>query len=347
MAKKPTVTTLQSGFNSTEVLNVNFTNIREAFDNTLSLDGSTPNAMEADLDLNNNDILNAGSILINGVDYIALGLEYKNASAASAAAALVSENNAGTSATSASNDAATIAGNLAAALAAQVAAELAETNAELAETNAETAAALATTNGAAQVTLATAQVTLATTEATDAAASAATATTQAGIATTQAGISTTKAGEASASATAASGSASAAATSATAAEAALDAFQAVYLGAQATDPTTDLNGNALTTGDWYFNTTSNVVKVYSGSAWQVASFSAAGLLEASNNLSDVSSVTTARTNLGLGTAALTASTDYATAAQGTKADTAFSWGNHATAGYASTDEALALSIALG
>ena len=329
MAKKPTVTTLQSGFNSTEVLNVNFTNIREAFDNTLSLDGSTPNAMEADLDLNNNDILNAGSILINGVDYIALGLEYKNASAASAAAALVSENNAGTSATSASNDAATIAGNLAAALAAQVAAELAETNAELAETNAETAE----TNAAASAVTSANEAT--------------TATTQAGIATTQAGISTTKAGEASASATAASGSATDAATSATAAEAALDAFQAVYLGAQATDPTTDLNGNALTTGDWYFNTTSNVVKVYSGSAWQVASFSAAGLLEASNNLSDVSSVTTARTNLGLGTAALTASTDYATAAQGTKADTAFSWGNHATAGYASTDEALALSIALG
>jgi hypothetical protein len=41
-----------------------------------------------------------------------------------------------------------------------------------------------------------------------------------------------------------------------------------------------------------------------------------------NNLSDLASSTTARTNLGLGTAATTASTDYATAAQGTKADTA-------------------------
>lgn len=43
---------------------------------------------------------------------------------------------------------------------------------------------------------------------------------------------------------------------------------------------------------------------------------------------------TARTSLGLGTAATTASTDYATAAQGTKADTAHSWGDHAAAGYA-------------
>ena len=35
----------------------------------------------------------------------------------------------------------------------------------------------------------------------------------------------------------------------------------------------------------------------------------------------------------LGTAAATASTDYATSAQGTKADTAHGWGNHASAGY--------------
>lgn len=43
---------------------------------------------------------------------------------------------------------------------------------------------------------------------------------------------------------------------------------------------------------------------------------------------------TGRTSLGLGTAATTDSTAYATAAQGTNADTAYSWGNHAVAGYA-------------
>jgi hypothetical protein len=47
-----------------------------------------------------------------------------------------------------------------------------------------------------------------------------------------------------------------------------------------------------------------------------------GALIDSNNLSDLSSVVTARTNLGLGTAATTASTAYATAAQGTTADAA-------------------------
>jgi hypothetical protein len=54
-------------------------------------------------------------------------------------------------------------------------------------------------------------------------------------------------------------------------------------------------------------------------------------LEASNNLSDVSSASAARTNLGLGTAATTASTDYATAAQGSLADSALQSGDNVSA----------------
>ena len=72
MAKKPSITTIASGYYSRNALNTNFENLRDKFDNTLSLDGSTPNAMQADLDMNSNDILNAQttnteSLRINGV----------------------------------------------------------------------------------------------------------------------------------------------------------------------------------------------------------------------------------------------------------------------------------------
>jgi hypothetical protein len=67
MAKRPTINTVSSGYNSLATLNSNFTKIQEAFDNTLSRDGSTPNAMNADLDMNNKDILNAKDVYSNSV----------------------------------------------------------------------------------------------------------------------------------------------------------------------------------------------------------------------------------------------------------------------------------------
>jgi hypothetical protein len=72
MSKKPTISTISSGYASNTQLNNNFSALRTGFDNTLSLDGSTPNAMNADFDMNGNNILNASqvnvnSLLINGV----------------------------------------------------------------------------------------------------------------------------------------------------------------------------------------------------------------------------------------------------------------------------------------
>lgn len=58
MAKRPTLSDITTGHGTTTKLNANFDAIEQAFDNTLSRDGSSPNAMEADLDMNSNQILN-------------------------------------------------------------------------------------------------------------------------------------------------------------------------------------------------------------------------------------------------------------------------------------------------
>jgi len=46
-----------------------------------------------------------------------------------------------------------------------------------------------------------------------------------------------------------------------------DDFQKRYLGPKAVDPTVDNEGNPLTVGALYFNTTGNQMRVYTGSAW--------------------------------------------------------------------------------
>jgi hypothetical protein len=67
MAKKPTISTISSGYASNTQLNNNFSALRTGFDNTLSLDGSTPNAMNADFDMNGNNILNASQVNVDSL----------------------------------------------------------------------------------------------------------------------------------------------------------------------------------------------------------------------------------------------------------------------------------------
>jgi len=69
------------------------------------------------------------------------------------------------------------------------------------------------------------------------------------------------------SATAAASSATAAAASATAAAASADTFDDTYLGSKSSDPSVDNDGNALQTGALYFNTSTDTIRVYTGSAW--------------------------------------------------------------------------------
>lgn len=50
---------IESGYLSTETLNENFQRVADALENTLSRDGTLPNQLEADLDLNGNALLNS------------------------------------------------------------------------------------------------------------------------------------------------------------------------------------------------------------------------------------------------------------------------------------------------
>ena len=71
------------------------------------------------------------------------------------------------------------------------------------------------------------------------------------------------------------GSAAAAAASAAAAATTYDNFDDRYLGAKATPPTFDNDGNALITGALYWNSVSNAMFAWSGSAWTSISSTAA------------------------------------------------------------------------
>ena len=132
-----------------------------------------------------------------------------------------------------------------------------------------------------------------------ASASASAASSSASAASTSASNASTSASNASTSATNAANAQTAAEAARDSALAAYDNFDDRYLGAKASDPTLDNDGNALIAGALYFNTTDSAMKLYTGSAWVAAYVTGGGFLASANNLSDVSSVSAARTNLGL------------------------------------------------
>jgi len=335
---------------------------------------------------------------------------YASEVALEATRASTKANEAAASATSAANAQAAAEAAQAAAETAETNAETAETNAETAETNAETAenAAVAakvsaetaktaadTAQSAAEVAKTAAETaeTNAETAETNAAASATTATTKASEASTSASNASTSESNASSSASSASTSATNAATSATAAqtaqtaaEAAKEAIDGLYLGTASSNPTVDGNGDAVTVGDWYFNTSDNTTRIYDGSGWNTINPDLVGdttpqlggnldlnsnditgtgnvnitgnvvlsgtvdgrdvatdgskldNVEANADVTDATNVTAAGALMdseitNLAQVKAFDSTDYATAAQGAKADTAHGWGNHASAGY--------------
>jgi hypothetical protein len=95
-------------------------------------------------------------------------------------------------------------------------------------------------------------------------------------AATSASAAATSATNAATSETNAANSATAAASSATDAAASYDDFDDRYLGAKASAPATDNDGDALITGALYFNTTTDIMYVYGSSGWQAAGSSVNG-----------------------------------------------------------------------
>ena len=97
------------------------------------------------------------------------------------------------------------------------------------------------------------------------------------------------------SATASAGSATNAAGSATSAAGTLTTFQQVYLGVQSSAPSV----SGVAEGAIYWNSSSNQLYVLDSGAWQQGAFNVSGAIIAANNLSDLSNIGAAVTNLGL------------------------------------------------
>ena len=178
------------------------------------------------------------------------------AAATSATSAAASATAAATSASSAAASAASIVGDAAAAA---------------------TSAASASTSAASAATSASSALTSANSASADATTAAASVAAIAGYASAAATSATSASNSATAAATSASSastSASSALTSATSAATSYDEFDDRYLGAKATPPTVDNDGNALITGALYWNTAVNKMYVWSGTAWGEISSSA-------------------------------------------------------------------------
>ena len=104
---------------------------------------------------------------------------------------------------------------------------------------------------------------------------------------------------AAASETAAANSATAAQNAQAAAEAALDTFDDDFLGAKSSDPTLDNDGNALTDGSLYYNTTDNRMKVYDlgTTAWLFISPTSSDQTKINSVADNINAVSTVSTNL--------------------------------------------------
>ena len=289
MAKKPTITTITSGHASITALNANYVALRDAFDNTVSRDGSSPNTMSADIDLNGNDITNVNTITDStGTDVVAAAAASATAAANSATLSGNYANKVDGAVTGSdfSSKAWAIGGTGITDTAGKGPAKdwAIETTGTVDGTN---HSAKAWAVGGTGVTD-TASRGAAKEWATETGSSVDTSEYSAkeyAVGTQRRGAAsggsakdwaTYTAGTVDNSEYSAKYYAQQAAASATAAAGKVDEIEGFYLGAATSDPSTDLNGNALTSGDFYFNTATNVTRFFNEGSSSFVNGAAAG-----------------------------------------------------------------------
>lgn len=279
-----------------------------------------------------------------------------SAASSSASAASTSASNASTSASAAATSASNASTSETNAAASASAASTSASTASTAATNASNSASAASTsasNASTSATNASNSAAAASTSETNAAASASTASTAATTATTQAGIATTQAGNAATSATNASNAQTAAEAAQTAAELALDTFDDIFLGSKAVEPTLDNDGNALQQGALYWNSASSNMWIYNSGAWEVIAVPSSSSVTKTGTPADNQVAVWTADGIVEGTAGLTydGTTFGVTGnltisgtvdgrdvgADGASLDTVVGWGNHALAGYLTSE----------
>ena len=288
MAKKPTITTITSGHASITALNANYVALRDAFDNTVSRDGSSPNTMSADLDLNGNDITNVNTITdATGTDVVAAVTTLKNQASAFADEAdnwaqKVDGEAVATEGYSAKAWAIGGTGITDTAGAGPAKDWAIETTGTVDGTNHSSKAWAVGGTGVTDTASAGAAKEWATETASTvdtseySAKEYAVGTQTRGTTGSAKDWATYTGGTVNATEFSAKYYAQQAAASATSAAGKVDEIEGFYLGAATSDPSTDLNGNALTSGDFYFNTSTNVTRFFNEDSSSFVNGAAAG-----------------------------------------------------------------------